>query len=56
MCSVNNNEVLKDLFKINADEPLFNRAIEVAIETEKAVKIAKETVYGSVLIQIHIIG
>ena len=47
ICSVNNEAVLKALFKIKADELDFARAIEIATETEDAAKIAKETVYGS---------
>ena len=48
MCSVNNEAVLLALFKINADKLTFNTAIKDAIETEDSVKVAKETVYGSV--------
>ena len=54
-CSVNNKGMSKALFKINADEFTFNRAIKVVIENEDAAKVAKETVYGSASIQIHII-
>ena len=53
MCSVNNEAVLKALFKINADELTFTKAIEVAIETEDAAKVAKETVYGSITTPVH---
>ena len=42
LCSVNKEAVLKALFKIS-----FARAVEVAIETEDAARVAKETVYGS---------
>ena len=41
ICSINNETVLKALFKINADELTFTRAIEVATETEYAAKVAK---------------
>lgn len=47
ICSVGNEAVLKALFKLKDDELNFARAIEVAIETEDAAKVAKETVYGS---------
>ena len=47
ICSVNNEAVLKALFKIKADELTFAKAIQVAIETEDAAKVAKETIYGS---------
>ena len=48
ICSINNEAVLKALFKIKADELTFARAIEVATETEDAAKVAKETVFGSI--------
>ena len=47
ICSVNNEAVLKALFKIKGTEPTFARAVEVAIETEDTARVAKETVYGS---------
>ncbi|KAK7091479.1 hypothetical protein V1264_009152 [Littorina saxatilis] len=47
ICSVNNEAVLKTLFKIKDTELDFARAVQVAIETEDAAKVAKETVYGS---------
>ena len=46
ICSVNNEAVLKALFKMKADELDFTTAIQVAIQTEDAAKVAKETVYG----------
>ena len=46
ICSINNEAVLKALFKVKDDELTFARAIEIAIETEDAAKVAKETVYG----------
>ena len=48
ICSIDNEAVLKALFKINADGLTFTRAREVATETEDAAKIAKETVFGSI--------
>ena len=45
ICSVNNEAVLKALFKIKDTELTFARAVEVAIETEDAARVAKETVY-----------
>jgi len=46
ICSVNNEAVLKALFNMKADELDFTTAIQVAIQTEDAAKVAKETVYG----------
>ena len=46
ICSINNEAVLKALFKVKDDEFTFARAIEIAIETEDAAKVAKETVHG----------
>ena len=46
ICSVNNEADLKPLFKMKADELDFTTAIQVAIQTEGAAKVAKETVYG----------
>lgn len=46
MCSVDNEAVLKALFKIKDDELSFTKAIEIATDIEDAAKCAKETVYG----------
>ena len=46
ICSVSNEAVLKALFKVKDDQLTFVKAIEVAIETEDAAKVAKETVHG----------
>ena len=46
ICSVNNEAVLKALFKMKADELDVTIAIQVAIQTEDATKVEKETVYG----------
>ena len=46
ICYINNEAVLKALFKIKDDELDFARAIQIAIEVEDAAKVAKETVYG----------
>ena len=46
MYSVDNEAVLKALFKIKDDELSFSKAIEVAMDIEDAAKCAKETVYG----------
>ena len=51
MCSISNEAVLKSLFKIK--DLTFARAIAVAVETEEAAKVAKETVYGSKPSSIH---
>lgn len=47
MCSVNNEAVLKALFKVNITDLTFQKAIQVALETEEASKVAKETIYGA---------
>ena len=47
ICSINNEAVLKALFKINVDELNFEKAIQVATETEEAAMVAKETVHGT---------
>ena len=46
ICSVDNEAVLKALFKLRDDELTFAKAIQIALETEEAAKVAKETVYG----------
>ena len=38
---------MKALFKLKDDELTFSRAVEIAVETEDAAKVAKETVYVS---------
>ena len=47
ICSVNNEAVLKALFKVKDDELTFAGAVKLAIETEDAAKVAKDTVHGS---------
>ena len=47
ICSVDNEAVLKTLFKLKDDELKFSNAIRVAQEVEEAAKVAKETVHGS---------
>ena len=47
MCSVNNEAVLKALFKVKDSELTFTKAISVAVEIEGAAKVAEETMYGS---------
>jgi hypothetical protein len=47
ICSVNNEAVLKAFFKVKDDDLSFTKAIQIAIETEDAAKVAKETVHGS---------
>ena len=46
LCSIKNEAVLKAMFKVKDDKLTFARAIEIAIETEEAAKVAKETVHG----------
>ena len=47
MCSVDNEAVLKSLFKIPEDELTFNRAVEIATEVEESAKVGKATVNGT---------
>ena len=47
ICSANNEAVLKALFKVKDTDLTFARAVQVAIETEDAARVAKETVYSS---------
>ena len=47
ICSVNNEAVLKALFKISDDELTFCKVFQIAVEIEDAALVAKETVYGS---------
>ena len=47
MCSVNNEAVIKALFKVKDTDLTFQKAIQIALETEEATKVAKETVYGA---------
>ena len=47
ICSVNNEAVLKALFKVKDTDLTFARAVQVAIETEDVARVAKETVYSS---------
>eukprot|EP00731_Ephydatia_muelleri_P034369 Em0057g1a len=53
MCSVNNEAVLKALFKQKEGDLTFAKAVAIALETEEAAKVAKETVHGVVLDPIH---
>ena len=46
ICSVDNEAVLKTLFKLKDDELKFSNAIRVAQEVEEAAKVAQETVHG----------
>ena len=47
ICSVNNEAVLKAVFKVKDTDLTFARAVQVAIETEDAARVAKETFYSS---------
>ncbi|KII66876.1 hypothetical protein RF11_08090 [Thelohanellus kitauei] len=47
ICSVNNEAILKTLFRIPDDELMWAKAIQVAIEFEDGAKATKETVYGT---------
>ena len=46
MCAVGNEAVVKALLKISAEELMFAKVMEIALETEVAAKAAKETVHG----------
>jgi len=46
ICPVNNEAVLREFFKMRADELDFITVIYLAIQTEDAAKVAKERVYG----------
>ena len=47
ICSVNNEAVLKALFKVKDTDLTFTRAVQVVIETKNAARVAKETIYSS---------
>ena len=47
ICSINNEAVLKALFKINDDELNFEKAVQIATKIEEAAIVAKEIVYGT---------
>ena len=44
ICSVNEEAILKAIFKEKGDELTFSKAINIALEIEEANKVAKETV------------
>ena len=47
ICSVDNEAVLKALFKLKDDELTFFKAYQIAQEIEEAARVSKETVYGA---------
>ena len=47
ICSVNNEAVLKALFKMKDEELTFAKAVQTAVETEDAAKVARETAHGN---------
>ena len=53
ICSVNNEAVLKALFRMKDDELTFAKAVAVAQETEDAARVAKETVHGPKHAEVH---
>ena len=53
ICSINNEAVLKALFKVKDSDLTFAKAITIAMETEDASKVAKETVYGNKSGSVH---
>ena len=46
ICSVDNEAVLKAVFKEQGQDLTFAKAIQIAIQTEDAAKVAKETAYN----------
>ena len=46
-CSVNNKAVLRAVFKKQGQDLTFAKAIQIAIQTEDAAKVAKETAYNA---------
>jgi hypothetical protein len=53
MCSINNEAVLKVLFRMKDEDLTFAKAVAVAQETEEAARVAKETVYGRINTEVH---
>ena len=53
ICSINNEAALKALFKVKDSDLTFAKAITIAMETEDASKVAKETVYGNKSGSVH---
>ena len=53
ICSINNEAFLKALFKVKDSDLTFAKAITIAMETEDASKVAKETVYGNKSGSVH---
>ena len=53
---MDNEAVLKALFTLKNDELTFTKAIDMAQETEEAVRVAKETVYGQTSKPVHKVG
>ena len=47
ICSVNNEAVLKALFKMKDEELTFAKVVQTAVETEDAAKVARETAHGN---------
>jgi len=56
VCSVSIEAVLKALFKVKNDELTFAQAIQIAMETEDAARVAKETVFGTKSELLHKVG
>ena len=56
ICSVSNKAILKALFKVKYDELTFAQAIQIAIETEYAARVAKETVFRTKSELLHKVG
>ena len=47
ICSINNEAVLKAIFKLNDDEVNFDKAIDISVNVEESAKVTKAQVYGS---------
>ena len=56
ICNVQNEAVLKALFRIPENELSFAKAIGIADEIESAALVAKDTVYGGVFASRHCSG
>ena len=53
---MDNEAVLKAIFKLKDDELTFTKAIQVAQESEEAARVAKESVQGPVSKPVYKVG
>ena len=56
ICSMDNEAVLKALFRFKDDELTLVKAYQIAQETEEAAKVAKEMVYGTTSKPVYKVG